>query len=722
MDNGKIAVISGNPITVRAFEPSTGLLLWENALTKEYQSSIFMGWSTIDGSILSAEILKSSTGYQLVETHYDSNSGIESSSETVDIPWFTHGDQCDFANSYLACVDSRSENLNIMNVHETHSHQKISLAKFDLQKPVTTGVVKSYGSASFVWLKSDKFLVFKVTKDGFSLIKNLPDSIQAVDAAIYSDGDQNKQYLSYVALDNGIYNMGVYNVDTEELSEDLSGPMKFPEHFASPSMLSVFLSKKQQGDIAQRYLLSTEDHGLVYGNRKEVYWTREESLASIIKVEMVDLPVSATDVSIEEEFTSDDGAIGTRIVKRLTSQLWQLAIITREIANRVRGSVGSETIDTSVTPENLVRDRFGLHKLILVITKPGKIFTLDTLTGKIVWQRLLRGISTEKLTLFVQRTSIHYPLEPQCVILAKDAAGTSVLIVFNPVTGQPVGENDGYIHLGYTVQQALLIPQNEETEFLKPLLMLDDRDQPHVYPATESTHNRIVKMADNLFLFTADPKTCVMRGFSLAPSRKHVSLSAVQVWQLNLCSAPPSADNEESAYREEIGSIVGRHPEEKVFSQGRVLADRSVLYKYLNPNLVVVTTEGWHPHHRGYLNVYLVDVVSGSVVFSMSHRRILGPVHVVHAENWVVYSYYNERQRRTELASLELFEGKDQSNSSAFSSFTAPQPLVDRQAYIYPSYIVAMKDTFSEKGMTAKHILRKWGRSWLTASAVSPWQ
>ena len=194
------------------------------------------------------------------------------------------------------------------------------------------------------------------------------------------------------------------------------------------------------------------------------------------------------------------------------------------------------------------------------------------------------------------------------------------------------------------------------------------------------------------------------------------------MWQLNLCSAPPSADNEESAYREEIGSIVGRHPEEKVFSQGRVLADRSVLYKYLNPNLVVVTTEGWHPHHRGYLNVYLVDVVSGSVVFSMSHRRILGPVHVVHAENWVVYSYYNERQRRTELASLELFEGKDQSNSSAFSSFTAPQPLVDRQAYIYPSYIVAMKDTFSEKGMTAKHILRKWGRSWLTASAVSPWQ
>ena len=93
-------------------------------------------------------------------------------------------------------------------------------------------------------------------------------------------------------------------------------------------------------------------------------------------------------------------------------------------------------------------------------------------------------------------------------------------------------------------------------------------------------------------------------------------------------------------------------------------------------------------------------------MFSATHRRVLGRVHVVHAENWVVYSYYNDKFRRTEVASLELFEGRVLSNSSAFSSFSAPHPVVDRQAYIYPAHITAMKDTFSEKGMTAKHILR----------------
>jgi hypothetical protein len=62
------------------------------------------------------------------------------------------------------------------------------------------------------------------------------------------------------------------------------------------------------------------------------------------------------------------------------------------------------------------------------------------------------------------------------------------------------------------------------------------------------------------------------------------------------------------------------------------------------------------------LNLYLLDVVSGSMVFSIVHKRTKGPVHVVHSENWLVYSYFNEKSRRTEIATLELYEGKTQSN------------------------------------------------------------
>lgn len=46
----------------------------------------------------------------------------------------------------------------------------------------------------------------------------------------------------------------------------------------------------------------------------------------------------------------------------------------------------------------------------------------------------------------------------------------------------------------------------------------------------------------------------------------------------------------------------------------------------------------------------MIDVVSGSIVYSMSHRKAREPLHIVHSENWLVYSYYNDKVRRTELS------------------------------------------------------------------------
>jgi hypothetical protein len=44
--------------------------------------------------------------------------------------------------------------------------------------------------------------------------------------------------------------------------------------------------------------------------------------------------------------------------------------------------------------------------------------------------------------------------------------------------------------------------------------------------------------------------------------------------------------------------VASKSPAERVHSQGRVLADRSVMYKYLNPNLVAVITHSTDPVHK----------------------------------------------------------------------------------------------------------------------------
>jgi hypothetical protein len=68
---------------------------------------------------------------------------------------------------------------------------------------------------------------------------------------------------------------------------------------------------------------------------------------------------------------------------------------------------------------------------------------------------------------------------------------------------------------------------------------------------------------------------------------------------------------------------------------------------------------------------------------------------------------FNEKNRRYEINSVELYEGQTQSNSTAFSSFSAPpvQPIVVKQSFIYPTAITHMAHTRTEKGITNKDIL-----------------
>ena len=75
-----------------------------------------------------------------------------------------------------------------------------------------------------------------------------------------------------------------------------------------------------------------------------------------------------------------------------------------------------------------------------------------------------------------------------------------------------------------------------------------------------------------------------------------------------------------------------------------------MLFKYVNPNLALVMSEGKDSSGKTFLNVNLVDLVNGRVVYSANHKRVTGPYHAVHSENWAVYTYYNEKARRGELA------------------------------------------------------------------------
>lgn len=132
----------------------------------------------------------------------------------------------------------------------------------------------------------------------------------------------------------------------------------------------------------------------------------------------------------------------------------------------------------------LVRDAFGLHKLIVILTTSGKMFGIDNISGKHHWIQLLSGFEAftteQNMKLVIQRTSKHFPHPPQCAVIAKDSkTGYGVLYQFNPVTGLPT--NGGIVRLGYSIKQFSLLHKTG-ADFLKGILILDSNDGAHVIP------------------------------------------------------------------------------------------------------------------------------------------------------------------------------------------------------------------------------------------------
>lgn len=160
----------------------------------------------------------------------------------------------------------------------------------------------------------------------------------------------------------------------------------------------------------------------------------------------------------------------------------------------------------------LVRDDFGLHKMMVIMTQSGKLFGIDNESGKQHWVRVLKdftGFSADQhMKLFVQRTSKFYPLSAQCAIIARDkSSGHGLLYQFNPLSGQSV--DGGIIKLDFKIQQASLLHAYNSDNFLRDILFVDDKNEIHVRPETS------VKHVDGLFLYIANKKTGILTGYVL---------------------------------------------------------------------------------------------------------------------------------------------------------------------------------------------------------------
>jgi hypothetical protein len=198
---------------------------------------------------------------------------------------------------------------------------------------------------------------------------------------------------------------------------------------------------------------------------------------------------------------------------------------------------------------------------------------------------------------------------------------------------------------------------------------------------------------------------------------------AHRTWGLHL---PPGA-----TVKEVVKPHVG-----PVASLGKVLGNRTTLYKYLNPRMFVVLTKGTDAVDAPGCGVYVVDGAKGSVLYSAvvpGASTTDCDVHATLTENWLVYHYYDgdgTREGETKgwrLVTVELYEGgldeKTQrsvffpfllwnstdvvGSSSDMSAFSVDSMQVEalEQSYIFAHGITAITTTSTKFGISSKDII-----------------
>ncbi|XP_036447416.1 ER membrane protein complex subunit 1 [Colossoma macropomum] len=735
-------VVVGNGRLLRSWETAFGGLNWETVLdTGSFQSAAFIGLqdlvkyvAVLKKSAISLHYLSNghqkwvenlpesdTVQYQIVYSggngqvfvlgvvpnshivivEYNIEDGEIMKEKSVAAPWMSSlKSSCVVVgNGVLLCVDPTTQSIYTLPLQSEEQTKMTPILLQTLSLEVVSGFqpvlistqphpARSPLSEFFLQLGPDHHVLLQL-KDG--LISPLRDFNPSYLVSFATTGEKTVAAVMSPKNETAC-SINLFSADTGRRLLDTTIIYYMDPNGGKPTKLYVHAFLKKDDSVGYRVLVQTEDLVLNFLQQPgRVVWTREEALADVVTMEMVDLPLTGTQAELEGEFGKKADGLLPMVLKRLSSQLILLQAWLSHLwklfydARKPRSNVKNE-----VTIETLSRDEFNLQKMMVMVTASGKLFGIDSKSGTVLWKQYLENVQPNSVfKLMVQRTTAHFPHPPQCTLLIKDKdTGLGSLYVFNPIFGKK--SHISVPALPRPVLQSLLLPLMDQ-DYAKVLLLIDDQYKVTAFPSTKNVLQQLQEMASSIFFYLVDSSQGRLSGFRL---RK--DLSTELIWEVVI---PTEV--------QKIVGVKGKRANEHVHSQGRVMGDRSVLYKYLNPNLLAVVTESTDSHQeRSFVGIFLIDGVTGRIVHEAVQRKARGPVHFVHSENWVVYVYWNTKSRRNEFSVLELFEGMELYNSTVFSSLDRPHPpQVLQQSYIFPSHISTLEATLTEKGITSRHLL-----------------
>ncbi|XP_042445968.1 ER membrane protein complex subunit 1-like [Zingiber officinale] len=462
-----------------------------------------------------------------------------------------------------------------------------------------------------------------------------------------------------------------------------------------------------------RVLVIMEDHSLLLVQQGEIVWSREDGLASIVESTTSELPVEKEGVSVARvEHNLFEWLKGHFLKIKGTLMLATPQEVAEIQAIRLKSSQKSK----------MTRDHNGFRKLIIVLTRAGKVLALHTGDGRVVWSVLLSTYHRSEtcrnpaaLSLLQWQIPHHHAMhENPSVLVAGRCGHSSDAPGFFSIIDSYTGKVQKSLMLEHSVRQIMPLPLTDSTE-QRLHLIIDANLDAHLYPRTSECLKIFHHEIPNTYWYLVDKEQNIIRGYSLESTENEFVFRANELWSIII----PSES-------EKIVATATRKMNEIVHTQAKVTADQDVMYKYVSKNILFVATVT--PRAAGYIGsaapeeawlfAYLIDTVSGRILHRVSHHGAQGPVHAVMSENWVVYHYFNLRAHRYEMSVIEIYDQSRSDNrdvwklvlgkhnlTAPISSYTRPDVIVKSQSYFFTHSVKSMAVTSTAKGITSKQLL-----------------
>ena len=496
------------------------------------------------------------------------------------------------------------------------------------------------------------------------------------DANIYFTRLTEDEVILFSSVSHGILGRWPVTVDTD--------------HGSLIHGVSEIVHKAADTYAVRSAVFTTSEDWVLVRNGAEA-WSRPEGLSGAVAATWAEIPESESLAkSLEVEAHSNPLSAYIHRVKRHASDLQYLPAYLQAVPDRFLSSILPQT--ASHVPAPLARDSFGFSKIVIVATQRGRVYGLDTGNrGNVIWNLKafdvpagrkwdVKGIWVEnsKGIATIRGSDGEY-------ILVRTTTGVNVETM-KPGSWPPV-------------TSAAVVDSPSGNWFLPIGVDGNPGEVPKEWAPI-----------DNLVVLGANGE---VRGLKF--ETKGLNAEPVIAWTF------------QPATGQQITSVVARPAHDPVASIGRVLGDRSVLYKYLNPNTVLVTAVS---DTSSTASFYLLDSVSGSILYTTTHTSVdtTQPITSALTENWFVYSLWSDTlstpaslaaSKGYQIVISELYESavpNDRGplgatdNSSSLEPSEIPNaepaiPYVISQSFLIPEPIGHMSVTQTKQGITTRQLL-----------------